>query len=323
MENLRNAGDAHYLNYDFQKAQNSYQKALTYATKESFPTLWASLLINLGNANWEIATRTRGDAIRTRLEEALRAYRQAQEVYSRETFPESWAATQVGLGNALSDQGRRATGTESQRLLAEAVTAYRAALEVRTRQTLPQDWAATQMNLGNALSDQGTRATGPEKQRLLQEMVTAMGLSLEIFTREFFPSDWGMARSNIVEARFLLNEWKLVTQDVALLLPDPYITEASKVALQVLLILSLEGEGDRENVPTALENLRTRVTSQPPGFFMTWSFEAIKQFLHSQPQFASSRDWALKLIQAVERHGREHILEGLDSVITQHATSNQ
>nr|MBA3967790.1 hypothetical protein [Nitrospirales bacterium] len=167
VEDLRKAGDAHYLNYKFEKAIDSYQKAFTYFTKEMNPTVWAALLINLGNANLEMAKRTEGAKIRVHFQETIKAYSQAQEVYARETFPQNWAATQMNLGIALSEQGTRATGADSQRLLAEGVAAYRAALEVLTRQTLPQDWARTQMNLGNALSNQGTRATGADSQRLL------------------------------------------------------------------------------------------------------------------------------------------------------------
>ena len=231
--------------------------------------------------------------------------------------------TQQNLGIALWDQGTRASGAESQRLLAEAVTAYRAALEVYTRTTLPQGWAMTQVGLGNALLDQGTPVTGAESQRLLAEAVTAYRAALEVFTREGFPSYWAMVRSNIVEAQLFHEMWGLVEQDVALLLPDPHITDGSKVALQVLLILALVGNGEQDEVPEALVQLRTRVASQPPGFLMTWSFEATKQFLHSQPQFASSRDWLLAVILAVEQHGRQAILEALDAAVTQFAEMTQ
>ena len=373
VEDLRKAGNALYVNYEFEKARETYQKAFTYVTKESNPIEWASLLINIGNVNSEIAIRTEGEKIRAHFQESVKAYQQAQEVYSRETFPQAWAMTQQNLGTALADQGTRASGAESQRLLAEAVTAYRAALEVRTRATLPQDWAMTQQNLGialadqghrasgaesqrllaeavtayraalevytrttlpqgwamtqvglgNALLDQGTPVTGAESQRLLAEAVTAYRAALEVFTREGFPSYWAMVRSNIVEAQLFHEMWGLVEQDVALLLPDPHITDGSKVALQVLLILALVGNGEQDEVPEALVQLRTRVASQPPGFLMTWSFEATKQFLHSQPQFASSRDWLLAVILAVEQHGRQAILEALDAAVTQFAEMTQ
>ncbi len=423
VEDLRKAGNALYTNYKFEQALETYEKAFTYVTQESNPTAWASLLINLGNVNNQIAIRTEGEKISAHLQRSIMAYQQAQKVYSRETFPQHWAKTQVNMGNALSDQasrtrgadsqhllteaitayrdalevftpntlpqawastqvnmgtalslqanhttatdsqrwlseaitayraalkvftrdtlpqdwamtqmnlgntlsiqGRHATRVDSQRLLSEAVTAYRAALEIYTRDTLPQHWARTQMSLGLVLAEQGTRTTGGDSQRLLDKAMTAYHTALEVSTRERFPTYWAMIRPNIVEVQLFQQKWNLVKQEVAVLLSDPYITNVSKVALQILLILALIEEGENDKVPRVLEHLRTRIASEHLGFFMTWDFDAIKQFLHSQAQFTSSRDWVLKLIHAVERHGRENILEGLDSAMAQYSETTQ
>ncbi|MDR4495741.1 MAG: hypothetical protein R3B74_15270 [Nitrospirales bacterium] len=104
VEDLRKAGNAHYINYDFKKALDSYQKALTYIYKNSNPTLWASLLIEIGNVNGEIAIRAKGEDIRVHFQNSINAYLQAQEVYSRKNFPQHWARTQMNLGLALADQ---------------------------------------------------------------------------------------------------------------------------------------------------------------------------------------------------------------------------
>jgi tetratricopeptide (TPR) repeat protein len=150
VRDFRLSGEAHYNNYLFDKALNSFQRALTYLSKEQTPQLWAATSIDIGRANWELSTRSEGLAIAHYLNAAVKAYHQALEIYTREALPQDWATTQNNLGVALRNQGIRTGGEAGARLLAEAVTAYRQALEVRTRETLPLQWAQTHSNLARA-----------------------------------------------------------------------------------------------------------------------------------------------------------------------------
>ena len=150
VRDFRLAGDARYNNYEFYKALLAYQRALDYLTKEQNPRFWATVLIDIGMAQWEIGIRAPGPAIHGHLNEAVQAYQKALEVRTQKELPQDWARTQNNLGIVLQNQGIRTTGEEGTRLLGEAVQAYQKALEVYTRKELPQDWARTQNNLSEA-----------------------------------------------------------------------------------------------------------------------------------------------------------------------------
>jgi tetratricopeptide (TPR) repeat protein len=215
VRDFRLAGDAAYNGYDFAKALASYQRALSYVSKEKQPLLWAAAFHDVGRANNELGIRVEGQAAQQHLQEAVTAYRQALEVYTREQLPQDWATTQNNLGNALGDQGIRAGGEAGQRLLAEAVAAFQQALKVRTREQLPQDWAMTQNNLGTALSDQGIRTGGEAGQRLLGEAVAAFRHTLEVYTREQLPYYWARTQANLVKALVALEDWANATATAA------------------------------------------------------------------------------------------------------------
>jgi len=149
------AGNAHYNDYHFQDAAQSYRKALHMAPRDQLPQQWAATQNNLGNTLQAQGIRTSGEESRALLAQAVEAYRLTLEVYTREALPQDWAMTQNNLGLALQNQGIRTSGEDSRVLLAQAVEAYRLALEVYTREALPQQWATTQNNLGIALKALG------------------------------------------------------------------------------------------------------------------------------------------------------------------------
>ena len=105
VRNYRKAGDAHYSDYAFAEALDSYQKALSFVEREQQPELWAEVQVDVGRASQELGGRTRGPAIHQYLAQAVAAYRAALEVYTREQLPQHWATTQNNLGSALQEQG--------------------------------------------------------------------------------------------------------------------------------------------------------------------------------------------------------------------------
>ena len=197
ISDLRLAGDAAYNNYEFHKAIENYENALSFIVKDKQPRLWGAIQTKIGNANEQQGIRTEAQKTHDHLKQAILCYRNALQVYTRDQLPQDWAMTQNNLGNALRDQGIRASGEMGQALLAEAVKAYRNALQVRTRDQLPQNWATTQNNLGAALSDQGTRASGERGQALLAEAVTAYRNALQVRTRDQLPQDWAVTQNNL------------------------------------------------------------------------------------------------------------------------------
>lgn len=62
VRDFRLAGAAAYNDYDFAKALASYQRALSYVSRERQPLLWAGVLNDIGIANWELGIRAEGKA---------------------------------------------------------------------------------------------------------------------------------------------------------------------------------------------------------------------------------------------------------------------
>jgi tetratricopeptide (TPR) repeat protein len=130
VEDFRLEGHTYYANYEFDQALAAYQEGLQYVTKEDMPTLWATLMIDIGNTQRQRAIRSKEEAIHQNLRTAAVALRDACTVYSRKDFPELWAKIQNNLGQALQEQGERTSGPEGIKLLHEADEAYRKAQSV-------------------------------------------------------------------------------------------------------------------------------------------------------------------------------------------------
>ena len=118
------AGNAHYNDYHFQDAAQSYRKALHMAPRDQLPQQWAATQNNLGNTLQAQGIRTSGEESRALLAQAVEAYRLALEVYTREALPQQWATTQNNLGIALKALGEHDHNAE---LLIEAKQAVEAA----------------------------------------------------------------------------------------------------------------------------------------------------------------------------------------------------
>ena len=197
IENARLAGDSHYNDNRFEKALSAYHSAQQLVDKTKAAQQWANLALKIGNANWELGIRTKGESIQKYLNAAQQAYERAGEVWPREREPEGWAAVQGSLGNLLSQQGTRTGGEEGAKLLAQAVTAYENALQVYTWAQLPQQWATTQNNLGTLYWSLGTRTGGENGAKWLAQAVTAYEKALEVRTRAQLPQDWAMTQDNL------------------------------------------------------------------------------------------------------------------------------
>lgn len=200
VRSFRTGGDAYYHDYDFEKALESYHRALEIVDQEERPHLWASLLLDVGNAHAAIGVRTKSHRVHDNLEQASKHFTRALKVYTSEHLPQQWAATNNNLGNALCEQGTRAGGKKSLPLLAEGIGAYRKALSVNTRERFPQRWAAIENNLGNALRELGVRIGGENSRKLLTEAVEAYRRALTVYSREQQPKEWAKTQNNLGNA---------------------------------------------------------------------------------------------------------------------------
>ena len=135
VEDFRLAGHAYYTNYEFDQALADYQEGLRYVSQQEMPTLWATLMIDIGNTQRHIAVRSEEEALHQNLRAAAVALRDACTVYSKKDFPELWAKIQNNLGSALQEDGERTSGPEGAKLLREADEAYRKAQSVAPSQT--------------------------------------------------------------------------------------------------------------------------------------------------------------------------------------------
>ena len=101
ISDLRLAGDAAYNHYEFQKAIENYENALSYVIKDKQPRLWGAIQTEIGNANEQQGIRTEAQKTHDHLKKAIICYRNALQVYTRDQLPQDWAMTQNNLGNAL------------------------------------------------------------------------------------------------------------------------------------------------------------------------------------------------------------------------------
>ncbi|MBO3460157.1 CHAT domain-containing protein [Aetokthonos hydrillicola Thurmond2011] len=162
--------------------------AANFFTRQTFPTQWAAIQINLGNVYKE---QLRGERVEN-LEQAISCYQAALEIFTCEAFPYQWGLAQNNLGNVYLERiyGDRAQNLEL------AINSYNLALQARTRETMPQDWAQTQANLSSAYRN---RIYGDRTQNL-ELAITACQEALQVLTPNDFPSQWAITKTNLGNA---------------------------------------------------------------------------------------------------------------------------
>ena len=176
------------------------RKAIDSIPKADAPEQWAELQGCLGNAANTWASRSTGDDIRLRRDEAIQAYHAALTVYTQNDLPQEWVVTQNNLGVALQNQALTSDGERRAELLAQAIGAYREALKVYTQKELPQDWARTQNNLGTALQYQALVSGGEQRAELLARAIGAYREALKVYTQKKFSQGWVITQSNLGNA---------------------------------------------------------------------------------------------------------------------------
>ena len=169
-----------------------YQAALSVATKEKTPTVWATIQNHMGNALAELPF---GDALQN-AQAALACFQAAAEVYTRDARPHEWAMIQNNMGKAHL---AALTGDQEadRRQVLDAVACFENSLALCDRQENPYGWALCMVNLAAAsvkLPDSGE----PEQREA--RMKRAIGLlrqSLQVFERDRYPHEWALAHSNL------------------------------------------------------------------------------------------------------------------------------
>jgi tetratricopeptide (TPR) repeat protein len=333
VRDFRLAGDAHYSNYIFDQALISYERALSYVSRQQIPQSWAATLIDIGLANWELGIRAEGLAIAQYLSASVKAYQQALEVYTREQLPQDWAMTQNNLGVALRNQGIHTGGEAGAHLLAKAVTAYRRALEVHTHESLPFRWAQTHSNLAQAyahLEDWASAAASyaavltvyPDDKEaydtasyLYHEMLFEFLQAFMLNQRwvEQNPADLS-GISDFAERHFTTGRFTECEQRIALLLANPTMEPSVQVALQAIQIANSLALGKSALVPGRIDALIESIANQSEGFKVRWSFRGTRYFISNNDTLTLYRPWLMRLFDAVEGADREAALSALQEV---------
>ena len=286
------AGDAHYSAYDFRKATELYEKALSLADRQRTPQLWAAVLTKCANARSSFGIRTSADEAVTSLKRAVDAYRDALEVYTQEQLPRDWAMTQNDLGVALGGLAGRSEGPQAAAYLEQAVDAYRNALEVYTREQLPQEWAMTQNNLGSALEDLAGRSEGPQVAAYLEQAVGAFRNALEVRTREQLPQESAMTQNNLGSALGDLAGRSEGPQAAAYL---ERAVGAYKHALEVYSRAQLPQEWatPQNNLSVALRDLARRSEGPQAAAYLKQAADGYRNALEVYTREQLPQDWAM------------------------------
>ena len=171
------------------------EHVLTLVSRTDFPSLWAELHIELGNA---LRRNHQGDK-RVQLMRAITCFDIALTMYTREETPTDWAKAQQNRGIALSDLVWLLEDTEEQvKALRTAIICYDAVLTVYTHEAAPFDWAEAQNNKATALSTLAWLQKNMGKAERVEALHAALGCydaALTVFTRET-AANWAMAENN-------------------------------------------------------------------------------------------------------------------------------
>ena len=196
-ENWKDAGEALYLDYQFDSALVRFERAAVLVTKEMYPMQWVEIRLLTGDTQQELGIRVSGERVHELLAKAVSSYEQVLTVTTQSELPQDWAMTQNNLGIVFRALGTRMGGQQGLDYLQQSVDAYRNALEEYTQSELPQDWAMTQNNLGAVLNNLGIRVGGQQGLDYLQQSVEAYQRALEEYTQSELPQDWAMTQNNL------------------------------------------------------------------------------------------------------------------------------
>ena len=331
---FRLAGDANYINYEFDKALGAYQESFQYVAKDEVPTLWADMQILIGNANQQISIRSEGPAIHQHRKAGLTAYQQALTVYTRDQFPQAWAEVQNNLGNTLKNQGIRTGGEAGRRLLAQAVAAYQAALQVYTREHLPEPWAQTHNNLAETYLHLEEWTQAAESYRnvltLYPDYEKAYQLANSVYHEKLFAHEKAFAlnqqwlarhpddlsvQANFAEAHIATGRFVEADTRLASLISNPQLPPATAAGLRALDIVNLVALNKTDLIPGRLDALRSFIASQPETFIGEWSFEGTKHFISQHERFAKDRAWLLDLLTGLEGKKRNEMLAAINAAV--------
>lgn len=161
------------------------RQALELVSRESRPTLWAQLHVELGLCLYQMS-----DVDRPRhLEEAIKHFEGALTVYTRQDHAEAWAATMHNLAAVYAER----VSDDKAENLEQAIRLCKQALDVRTRDGFPEDWASTQHNLANVY----TQRIIEDRAKNLEQAITLYRNALSVWTPERFPLGWAQAQKGM------------------------------------------------------------------------------------------------------------------------------
>jgi len=331
-ENWKDAGNALYADYKFREALEKYRNAGKIVRYENYPWQWIEIRIYIGNTEWELGMRVKGEESKNLLSSAVDTYRGVLAVCTREHLPQQWAATQNNLGNALSNQGIRTGGQAGARLLAQAVTAFLSALEVRTLKYLPEYWAQTQNNLATLYE---YREKWPDAIQCYQNVYkvypayAADKLASLYHDRVFrFEKALEMNRYlvkqdpnnrnallNLVENLFTIRNFREGNQLIAKLKTAAKDSPTRLILLTLFETANFIVLNQKDTAAAQLKILVDLVSKQAPGYKPGWIFTGTKHFIRTDKTLEPHRQILLTLFTAFEQTDRETILKKLSPLV--------
>jgi tetratricopeptide (TPR) repeat protein len=281
VRDFRLAGDARYNNYEFYKAILAYQRALDYLSRKQNPRLWATVLIDIGMAQWELGIRAPGPAIHGHLNKAVQAYKKALEVYTRKELPQQWAMTQNNLSEAYM---------------------------------MLEDWANAADSFVNVLYVYPDYRKAYEKANFLYHeklfaFVDAFALNEAWVERH--PQDIS-AQSKFAKVHFTTGRFAQAESHFTALLANRELETPEAIPLQCFEIATLIALKKHSDIPSKLEALRTAIAAQPDRLPISWTFAGAKHFIRQHKRL-SVNNWLIELISALEKKDRSAILAVLDA----------
>lgn len=179
----------------YQRATQSYAKAIQGTLRNDSPTNWAYLQRNNGTVLQALGERTDDVDI---LDQAAQAYRAALEVFTYETTPFPWATTQNRLGEVLYRIDNKSGETDGLKL---ALKLYQSALKGLNKKSTPLLWSETMNNLGQAAQVLGREIGNAE---IVARAVDACKQALSARNRTTHPTLWAATQNNMGSALFLM-----------------------------------------------------------------------------------------------------------------------
>jgi hypothetical protein len=122
------------------------------------------------------------------------------------------------------------------------------------------------------------------------------------------------ALSDFAERHFTTGRFAECEQRITILLGNPAVEPSIQIALQAIQTATSLALGKSALVPGRLDSIVERITNQPEGFKVNWSFKGTRHFISNNDTLTAYQAWLMRLFDAVEVADRHAILSAFQEV---------